>query len=718
MQPSLLVLAVVLAHADVVQAVLPPPNSTSTTPPQTNPSTKPPPSTPQPILLAQSCTAYTDASCPSGDRVKRGKDWNRGSQDVFTQGEGVKLWQFTTQGSVHSSPTLSPDGESIFVGSFDKRLYSINAGSGALRWSFSTSGVVFSKPAVSPDGATVFVGSGDYNLYALNAASGAKRWSFTTRDLVYSSPVLSPDGATVFVGSTDYNLYAINAVSGDKRWSFDTGGYVQSSPALSPDGSTVFVVSADFNMYAISAASGAKRWSFSVGALEGPWFYTRNIYQLPSPALSPDGATVFVGSLGSHDRGLHAINAVSGAKRWSFTTGSPPVTSTPAISPDGAIVYFGTHYSKLHALDATSGANLWSFTTQGAVRSSPALSPDGATVFVGSDDTKLYAVDATSGVQRWSFTLGSAVGFCSSPTLSPDYSTIFVGSQGQEAAPPGKDGKLFAIVAPSPDNYGTITGVGAKGIRWCKVKWDNGLSDSYRVGWDGAHDLCLVSSSHKTSQLDPARPSSDNLRSETVSTAWFHGPALSSRILLITLGVSGFVLVAGLVAMCCFRNRKRKIVFRMKTVLFLIFFLLDFAWMGARFNWLLNSEDAKFQTMMTPETGEYIWISPKFADSSLSQRQQLGCNFSLSELKEAPKDACKVWWVVFSADISFQGSSWDAGAAKFSVGFGLVIFAVLEIAVFFFVLGTELKDMEEEEESISSPAGGLSTCTRALASVC
>ena len=232
--------------------------------------------------------------------------------------EGVKRWQFTTQGSLHSSPTLSPDGESIFVGSFDKRLYSINAGSGALRWSFSTSGFVFSKPAVSPDGATVFVGSGDYNLYALNAASGAKRWSFATRDFVYSSPALSLDGATVFVGSTDYNLYAINAVSGDKRWSFTTGGYVQSSPALSPDGSTVFVVSADFNMYAISAASGAKRWSFSVGALEAPWFYTRNNYQLPSPALSPDGATVFVGSLGSHDRGLHAINALSGAKRVEF----------------------------------------------------------------------------------------------------------------------------------------------------------------------------------------------------------------------------------------------------------------------------------------------------------------------------------------------------------------------------------------------------------------
>jgi len=259
-----------------------------------------------------------------------------------------------------------------------------------------------------------------------------------------------------------------------------------------------------------------------------------------------------------------------------------------------------------------------------------------------------------------------------------------------------------------PDDYGTIAGGGAQGTRSCKVEWDNGLSNSYRVGRDGAYDLCLVSSSLKTPGRDPAN-------TEAVSTAWFHGPALSSRILLIFLGVSGFVLVAGLVAMRCFRHRKRKITLGMKIVLFVLFFLFDFVWMIARFAWLLNSEDAQFQTMKTPKKGEYIWIGPKFERSSWSQRHQLGCNFSLSELQEAPDDACKVWWVSFSADISFQGGSWDAGAAKFSVGFGLVIFVILEIGVFLFVLGADL--MMEEEGNLHLPTGRLSTCTRSL-SVC
>ena len=43
-------------------------------------------------------------------------------------------------------------------------------------------------------------------------------------------------------------------------------------------------------------------------------------------------------------------------------------------------------------------------------------------------------------------------------------------------------------------DHGTVTGV-ASSARWCRVTWDNGDSDTYRVGEDGAHDLCLVSAS-------------------------------------------------------------------------------------------------------------------------------------------------------------------------------------------------------------------------------
>ena len=70
---------------------------------------------------------------------------------------------------------------------------------------FQTGGGVFSSPALSSDGATVFVGSNDYKLYAICATSGTQKWALhvkraVTGGKVHSSPALSSDGATVFVG--------------------------------------------------------------------------------------------------------------------------------------------------------------------------------------------------------------------------------------------------------------------------------------------------------------------------------------------------------------------------------------------------------------------------------------------------------------------------------------------------------------------------------------
>ena len=64
---------------------------------------------------------------------------------------------------------------------------------------------MFSSPALSSDGATVFVGSNDYKLYAICATSGTQKWALhvkraVTGGKVHSSPALSSDGATVFVG--------------------------------------------------------------------------------------------------------------------------------------------------------------------------------------------------------------------------------------------------------------------------------------------------------------------------------------------------------------------------------------------------------------------------------------------------------------------------------------------------------------------------------------
>jgi outer membrane protein assembly factor BamB len=52
----------------------------------------------------------------------------------------------------------------------------------------------------------VYVGSYDNKVYALNARTGAKLWSYATGSSVYSSP--SVVNGMVYIGSDDDKIYA------------------------------------------------------------------------------------------------------------------------------------------------------------------------------------------------------------------------------------------------------------------------------------------------------------------------------------------------------------------------------------------------------------------------------------------------------------------------------------------------------------------------------
>ena len=80
--------------------------------------------------------------------------------------------------------------------------------------------------------------------------------------------------------------------NGTQKWVFEKGSEVRSSPAVSSDGATVFVGSVDGKVYALHANNGTQKWVFETGV----WFVRFSGTMVSSPALSSDGATVFVGS--------------------------------------------------------------------------------------------------------------------------------------------------------------------------------------------------------------------------------------------------------------------------------------------------------------------------------------------------------------------------------------------------------------------------------------
>jgi outer membrane protein assembly factor BamB len=132
----------------------------------------------------------------------------------------------------------------------------------------------------------------------------------------------------------------------------------------------------------------------------------------------------------SEDGNVYALRASTGAKLWSYATGTS-VDSSPAVA--NGVVYVGSDYpaNKVYALNASTGALLWSYTTGGGVNSSPAVA--NGVVYVGSLDNNVYALNASTGAKLWSYTTGGPI-YYSSPAVVNG--VVYVGSS---------DGNVYAF---------------------------------------------------------------------------------------------------------------------------------------------------------------------------------------------------------------------------------------------------------------------------------
>jgi len=164
-------------------------------------------------------------------------------------------------------------------------------------------------------------------------------------------------------------------------WRFATGGIIYSSPSVA--NGIVYVGSDDKNLYAIDAMTGKEKWRFAMGG----WVYS-------APAVV--NGIVYAGNayeslydLKGANGSLHAIDAVTGKEKWRFVTGSY-VDQSPAVA--NGIVYIGSGDKNLYAIDAVTGEEKWRFATGDRVVSSPAVAK--GIIYVGSNDKNLYAIGA------------------------------------------------------------------------------------------------------------------------------------------------------------------------------------------------------------------------------------------------------------------------------------------------------------------------------------
>jgi len=346
-------------------------------------------------------------------------------------------WNFTTGGSIRSSPAIAANGI-LYFGSDDDRFYSIYP-NGSLKWKFTTGDDIRSSPAISNDG-TVFFGSDDGKLYALYE-NGSLKWNFSAGDKIRSSPKIGFKGM-IFFGSDNGMLYALYP-NGTQYWNYSTGSKVRSTPAVADDGTIIFG-SVNGKLYALNE-NGSLKWKFNTGSSI-----------VSSPTISNKGEIIF----GSMNGRLYSLFP-NGSEAWNITMPGN-ISSSPSLDLDGNIYICSVNgtFRSYHS----NGTLAWNISIGEKIISSPLLD-NSSRCFIGTRNGSFECIEKNGSV-KWKDVLGS--GIESSPSIDKN-GTIFVGSL---------SGKLLALGATIPDRPSSVKKVWGSGF--VNISWSPPFNDGGR----------------------------------------------------------------------------------------------------------------------------------------------------------------------------------------------------------------------------------------------
>lgn len=312
-------------------------------------------------------------------------------------------WKFECEDEIRGTPAYNAG--SIYVGSYDNNLYSLNAASGDFIWKFATEGGIVCRPALFEG--NIYVGSEDQRLYCINARSGQELWSYYSNGPIRSSPYIAE--GHVFIGSDDAFLHAVNAQSGRRAWRVDAGSPVRSTPVLV--GELAYFGTEDGDLFCVDLRGNVK------------WRFKAKRALTSSPVYS--NGVIYICSV---DTLLYALDAKSGYILWRFRMSKASI-STPYIADN--FIFTGSVDSHIYCVDIHSAREIWNFTTDNQVTSSPLSHQD--SVYCGSVDGAMYCLEFRTGRLRWKYQTGGPI--TGSPIIAND--VLYFGSN---------DHKIYAIV--------------------------------------------------------------------------------------------------------------------------------------------------------------------------------------------------------------------------------------------------------------------------------
>ncbi|MBK9517189.1 MAG: PQQ-binding-like beta-propeller repeat protein [Anaeromyxobacter sp.] len=284
----------------------------------------------------------------------------------------------------------------VVVGTRDGWLHALRA-DGSLAWDFQADGPFAAEPLV--DGDTVYAGSHDGRLYALALGTGKERWRYDAREQLGTRPALIE--GLVVVASLQDTVFAVDARTGAWKWHHRReqreGFTIRGAAAVAAGDGLVHAGYSDGTLLALEAGSGVVRWERQA-APSGS--YT------DVDSLVVQGGRVFAAA---YSGAVVALEAATGKPLWQVLA---PEATRVTMGPATLLVVTST---KVLALSPVDGRVAWSVPLEGSPGGAPRVS--GRWLLVPAEQGGLRFLELASG--RTVRVLDPGTGVGSSPGLAP-----------------------------------------------------------------------------------------------------------------------------------------------------------------------------------------------------------------------------------------------------------------------------------------------------------
>jgi outer membrane protein assembly factor BamB len=295
------------------------------------------------------------------------------------------------------------------------------------------------SPGQTPSPAESAGGSGSFDSHvaAIDLATRKPVWDPIQLEQVSRTGV-TVEAGMAFVGDNAGAIHAIDIATGRQSWTAETGGYVDTPLAVSNGRVYVSVQgssSAFAAVVALSETDGSKVWRYSTDG------------EVLATAPTVAAGSVYVGLAGASSTLVRALDASSGAVRWSSRVNT---TLTPVGAPaaaSGGVIAQDVN-SQIYRFDASTGSRTWDFAlNEQAIQTSPVLS--GGQVLSVTDQGRLTAIDASTGELVWQSSRGD--GLLRDPLVTPESVVVVRGTPlaGLVAFEHDPAGSLVRLASPT-----------------------------------------------------------------------------------------------------------------------------------------------------------------------------------------------------------------------------------------------------------------------------